>query len=89
MSPKRERKSLGRDFKRAFAQHSLESEAMGKHLLARIHMMIRVEMKNVLKGVQSQLQILTEMSLQHVLGKVISLSYSYSAYTPFSAQDWH
>ena len=51
MSPKRERigKSLGRNFKRAFAQHSLESEAMGKHLLARIPTMIRVEMKNVLK----------------------------------------
>ena len=51
MSPKRERigKSLGRNFKRAFAQHSLESQEMGKHLLARIHKMIRVEMKNVLK----------------------------------------
>ena len=51
LSPKRERigKSLGRNFKRAFAQHSLESQEMGKHLLARIHKMIRVEMKNVLK----------------------------------------
>ena len=39
----------GRNFKRAFAQHSLESQEMGKHLLARIHKMIRVEMKNVLK----------------------------------------
>ena len=80
LSPKRERigKSLGRNFKRAFAQHSLESQEMGKHLLARIHKMIRVEMKNVLKlkRVQSQLQILTEISLQHVLGKVITLSYS-------------
>ncbi|KAL5510576.1 hypothetical protein EMCRGX_G006142 [Ephydatia muelleri] len=51
LSPKRERigKSLGRNFKREFAQHSLESQEMGKHLLARIHKMIRVEMKNVLK----------------------------------------
>ena len=51
LSPKRERigKSLGRNFKRAFAQHSLEFQEMGKHLLARIHKMIRVEMKNVLK----------------------------------------
>ena len=34
LSPKRERigKSLGRNFKRAFAQHSLESQEMGKHL---------------------------------------------------------
>ena len=72
LSPKRERigKSLCRNFKRAFAQHSLESEAMGKHLLARIHTMIHVEMIHVLKEstfskrVQSQLQILTEMSLQ-------------------------
>ena len=39
----------GRNFKRAFAQHSLESQEMGKHLFARIHKMIRVEMKNVLK----------------------------------------
>ncbi|KAL5479623.1 hypothetical protein EMCRGX_G023170 [Ephydatia muelleri] len=51
LSPKKERigKSLGRNIKRAFAQYSLESEEMGKHLLARIHKMIRVEMKNVLK----------------------------------------
>ena len=51
LSPKRERigKSLGRNFKRAFAQHSLESQEIGRHLLARIHKMIRVEMKNVLK----------------------------------------
>ena len=75
LSPKRERigKSLGRNFKRAFAQHSLESQEMGKHLLARIHKMIRVEMKNVLK--ESTVTV-TEMSLQHVLGKVITLSYS-------------
>ena len=58
---------------RAFAQYSLESEEMGKHLLARIHKMIRVEMKNVLK--ESTVTV-TEMSLQHVLGKVITLSYS-------------
>ena len=51
LSPTREAigKSLGRNFKRAFAKHSLQSQAMRKPLLKRIHSMIRAEMKNVLR----------------------------------------
>lgn len=51
LSPTREAigKSLGRNFKRAFAKHSLQSQAMRKHLLERIHAMIRAEMKKILR----------------------------------------
>ena len=47
--PKRERIGKSQLEASVCTQHSLESEAMQKHLLATIHRMIRVEMKNVLK----------------------------------------
>jgi len=51
LSPSREAlgKSLGRIAKRAFAKHSLQSEVMRKHLLARIYSIVRAEMKNIVK----------------------------------------
>eukprot|EP00731_Ephydatia_muelleri_P000852 Em0001g852a len=41
-------KSLGRNSKQAFANHSFKSQAVRNHLLARIHRTIRQEMKNIL-----------------------------------------
>lgn len=51
LSPTREAiaKSLGRNSKQAFANHSFKSEALRHHLLARIHRTIREEMKNILR----------------------------------------
>eukprot|EP00731_Ephydatia_muelleri_P006750 Em0003g998a len=52
LSPTREPigKCLGRNAKRAFAKHSLESPALLEHFLLRINKIIRKEMSQVLRG---------------------------------------
>ena len=51
LSPTREPigKCLGRNAKRAFAKHSLESPALLEHFLLRINKIIRKEMSQVLR----------------------------------------
>ena len=51
LSPSREAigRSLGRNAKRAFAKHSLQSPAWRKHLFVRIRKMIQAEMQLILR----------------------------------------
>ena len=58
-------KSLGRNSKQAFANHSFKSQAVRNHLLARIHRTIRQEMKNILTSRDCTVT-LNESALQHV-----------------------
>lgn len=51
LSPSREAigRSLGRNAKQAFAKHSLQSAVMRKNLILRVQLMIRAEMKRILR----------------------------------------
>ena len=51
LSPSREAigRSLGRNSKHALAKHLLQSAVMKKHLVGRMQMMIRAEMKSILR----------------------------------------